>query len=151
MSVSIHCHVTRASVRRVTVRRVTLALLARLGQADDDVGIGFIGDTRMRRLNRVYRKRDRTTDVLAFAYREAPAGVASPLGDVVISMPAAQRQARASRCSLNEEVLRLLVHGVLHLVGYDHERGERQARLMRRKEAELLAALTPRPRVVRDT
>ncbi len=139
------------SVRRLTLRRVTLALLTQLGWADADVGIGFIGDTRMRRFNRVYRKQDRTTDVLAFAYREVSTGVASTLGDVVISVPAAKRQARASRCSLDEEVLRLLIHGVLHLVGYDHERNERQARLMRRKEAELLAAFTPLPHVVSDT
>ncbi len=151
VSVHIHCHVTRLSVRRLTLRRVVLALLTRLGRADADVGIGFIGDTRMRRLNRVYRKLDRTTDVLAFAYGEAPTGRASPLGDVVISMPVAKRQAKALQCSLDEEVLRLLIHGVLHLVGYDHERGERRARLMRRKEAELLTAFTPCPHVVSGT
>ncbi len=136
------------SVRQLTLRRVTLSLLTRLGRADADVGIGFIGDTRMRRLNREYRKQDCTTDVLAFAYQEVPARVVAPLGDVVISMPAAKRQARALQCSPDEEVLRLLIHGVLHLVGYDHERGEQQARLMRRKEAELLATFIPLPHVV---
>ena len=127
---------------------MTLALLTHLGQADAGIGIGFIGDTRMRRLNRTYRKQNRTTDVLAFAYREARLGPCPLLGDVVISMPEAGRQAAASKYSLDEAVLRLLIHGVLHVVGYDHERGERQARLMRRKEAELLAALAPLPRVV---
>ncbi len=150
MSIHIHCQLARTSVRRLVLRRVALSLLTRLGQADADIGIGFIGDTRMRRLNREYRKQDRTTDVLAFAYQEAPTGVMSPLGDVVISMPAVRRQARALRCSLDEEVLRLLIHGVLHLVGYDHERGRRHARIMQRKEAELLAAFIPPPRVVNE-
>ena len=151
MSIPIHCQLKKTAVRRRTLRRVALALLKRLGRADDNVGIGFVGDTRMRRLNRTYRKQNRTTDVLAFAYREARTGPCPLLGDVVISMPEARRQANASKQSLDEAVLRLLIHGVLHVVGYDHERGERQARLMRRKEAELLATFTPLPRVVVET
>ncbi len=135
-------------MRRRTLCRVALALLERLGRADADVGIGFIGDTRMRRLNHTYRKQNRTTDVLAFTYRAVRPGPRPLLGDVVISMPAARRQAGAAKHSLDEAVLRLLIHGVLHLAGYDHERGERRARLMRRKEAELLAVFTPSPRVV---
>ncbi len=148
VSVLIHCQLKRTVVRQRTLRRVVLALLKHLGRADDGVGIGFVGDTRMRRLNRTYRKQNRTTDVLAFAYWEARPGPYPLMGDVVISMPEARRQANALKYSLDEAVLRLLIHGVLHVVGYDHERGERQARLMRRKEAELLATLTPLPRVV---
>ncbi len=148
MSILIDCDLKRTSVRRRVLQRVVLALLTHLGLAGEGVSIRFVGDTRMRRLNRAYRGRHRTTDVLAFAYREARPGPWQILGDVVISMPEARRQAGASNHSLDEVVLRLLIHGILHVAGYDHERGERLARLMRRKEAELLAALAPLPRVV---
>jgi rRNA maturation RNase YbeY len=136
------------SVREATLRRVTGKLLQLLDEAEVEVCIGLIGDTKMRRLNRTYRNKDRTTDVLAFAYREARTGVTFLLGDVVISIPAARRQTKAFSHSLDEEVLRLLIHGVLHLVGYDHERSRRQARRMHRKETELFETFTPVPRLV---
>ncbi len=136
------------SVRQGTLRRVTRRLLRLLDEAEAEVCIGLVGDTRMRRLNRTYRNQDRTTDVLAFAYREAQTGVSPLLGDVVISVPTARRQAKELSHSLDEEVLRLLIHGVLHLVGYDHERSEWQARRMRRKETELFETFTPVPSLV---
>lgn len=136
------------SVRRGTLRRATGRLLRLLDEAGADVCIGLVGDTRMRGLNRRYRNQDRTTDVLAFAYREARTGVPAVLGDVVISIPTARRQAKACNHSLDEEVLRLLIHGVLHLVGYDHERSRQQARRMRQKETELFETFTPVPSLV---
>lgn len=148
MSIFIYCSLKRASIRRATLSRVTRSLLHRLGEAEADVSIGFIGDARMRRLNRTYRRQDRTTDVLAFAYREAPNAASSVLGDVVISIPRARRQAKAWQRSLDEEVLRLLIHGILHLVGYDHEQSRREARRMQRKEAGLWQTIVPIPRVI---
>ncbi len=148
MSVSIHCRLKRVSVRERTLCRLMRMILRLLDEADVEVGLGLVGDTRMRRLNRTYRRQDRTTDVLAFAYRDARTGDALLLGDVVISVPMARRQARALNHSLDEEVLRLLIHGMLHLVGYDHERSRRQALRMRRKETELFQALTPVPSLV---
>ncbi len=73
-------------------------------------------------LNRQYRNIDASTDVLAFAMREGGGGSMNPylLGDVVISVPTAQRQARAHNHSLDLEIANLTVHGVLHLLGYDH-------------------------------
>lgn len=148
MSIFIYCPLKRASIRRVTLGRVIRRLLHRLGEAEADVSIGFIGDARMRRLNRTYRRQDRTTDVLAFAYREVPRAASSMLGDVVISIPTARRQAKAWQRSLDEEVLRLLIHGILHLVGYDHEQSRREAQRMRRKEAALWQTMVPVPRVI---
>ena len=148
MSVSIQCRLKRISVRRGTLRRVAGKLLRLLDEAGAEVCIGLVGDTKMRRLNRTYRHQDRTTDVLAFAYREVRTGASPLLGDVVISIPTARRQAKARTQSLDEEVLRLLIHGVLHLVGYDHERGRQQARRMHRKETELFETFTPVPSLV---
>ena len=119
-----------------------------LDEAETEICVALVSDTSMRRLNRTYRNKDRTTDVLAFAYREVKSDVAPLLGDVVISIPAARRQAKAGSHSLDEEVLRLLIHGVLHLVGYDHERSRQQARRMQRKETELFATFTPVPSLV---
>jgi len=81
-----------------------------------DVSVLFCGDRRMRTLNRRYRLKDRSTDVLAF-----PGGGGELLGDIVISVPYAFRQARRRCEPAAREMDRLLVHGLLHLSGYDHE------------------------------
>ena len=97
--------------------------------------MALVSDPEMRRLNARWRKQDRTTDVLAFAQEGPARGL---LGDVVISIPTARRQARERGHSLPDELRVLLIHGVLHLLGYDHERGGIAARRMRRQEAHLL-------------
>ncbi len=76
----------------------------------------LVSDRRIRELNRRYRKRSAATDVLSFSLREN-----GYLGEVVISAPTARRQARRYRHRVEEEVKLLLLHGVLHLLGYDHE------------------------------
>ena len=99
-------------------------------------------DEEIRRLNRDWRGKDRPTDVLSFPLQEgAFAGVGDALGDVVISLPTARRQAGENGFTLVEEVDRLLVHGILHLVGYDHEVSPREARRMQRQERKLRALL----------
>jgi len=97
----------------------------------------------MRRLNRRYRGRNRTTDVLSFALDEGPFGSLSHgmLGDVVISLETARRVARRRRRGFREVIERLLLHGILHLAGYDHERSREDARKMRLKELEVKRAL----------
>lgn len=98
----------------------------------------------MRRLNRQYRGLDKTTDVLSFPLYEA--GTSQPgdaLGDIVISIPRAAAQAEAYGVSFRNELSRLLIHGLLHLVGYDHEKNAYQKQRMQRKEKELIDALTP--------
>jgi len=146
--VFVHSRVRHVLIGEAVVRRVVQKLLASVGAPASEISIEFVGDTRMRRLNRDYREKDRTTDVLAFACREA-GGPASPmLGDVVVSVPAAMRQAVSLEHSLNEELVRLLVHGLLHVVGYDHERGEKEARRMRGKAEKLFEAIKPLPKLV---
>jgi len=112
----------------------------RLGGAE--LSVVLVSDREMRRLNRRYRGRDRTTDVLAFAQREgdggAPEGV---LGDVVVSIDTARRQAAERGHTVGREVDRLLVHGLLHLLGYDHERSAAEARRMQRRERALARCL----------
>jgi len=88
-------------------------------KGEREVSVLFCGDRRMRSLNRRYRRIDRSTDVLAF-----PADAGDTLGDIVVSIPYAARQARRRGEPVSREVDRLLVHGFLHLLGYDHETDE---------------------------
>ena len=99
------------------VRRLLGDAAQATGTSDREVSVLFCGDRRIRTLNRRYRRKDRSTDVLAF-----PAGAEEGLlGDIVISVPYAARQARRRRESVPRELDRLLLHGYLHLLGYDHE------------------------------
>ncbi len=118
-------------------------VLLRLRRPEAEIGLTFINDPRIRRLNRIYRGKDRPTDVLAF-----PLGLSgkvkaakarrppSFLGDVVISAETARRQATERGHGLDREVARLMIHGILHLLGYDHERPA-ESRRMRRMEQTL--------------
>lgn len=143
----------QVQVRRVTFDQARLdrrarAILSDVGEASAELGILFVGDQRMRSLNRQYRGKDRTTDVLAFAMREAPHSSSTVLGDVVIAVPTAVRQAKGGQRSLDEELTVLLVHGILHLCGYDHERSEKEARRMQRRERMILRSLARVPKLV---
>lgn len=97
----------------------------------------------MRILNHQYRGVDRTTDVLAFPQIETkiPNLELKPqnfiLGDIVINLHKAKRQAIEYGITFNTEVKKLLIHGILHLIGYDHEKGGYPEKKMRRKEREL--------------
>lgn len=99
-------------------------LVAELAADRDSFAVRFVGDRTMRAWNRDYRGKDRTTDVLSFPGERSPEGW--PLGDVAISVPQAARQAAARSEPLARELRVLLLHGILHCLGHDHEtdRGE---------------------------
>ena len=105
-----------------------------------ELSIAVTDDETVRSLNREYAGEDAVTDVLSFSQREgeefvAPPEGAPPLGDVVIAYPQATRQAAERGRAATEEVTRLLVHGVLHLLGYDHAAPEEARRMGEREEA----------------
>jgi len=124
------------------VRRAALHVLRRLG-VEGELSVALVDDAEIRRLNVTYRGADRPTDVLAFAARDGEPWHAPDdlLGDVVISLDTAKRQAAARRVDLGEEMRLLLTHGILHLLGYDHERSPAEARRMFRKQRELVREL----------
>jgi probable rRNA maturation factor len=139
-------HVKPAFARFVRTR--ALAVLARRALAAEEVArplelsIVVTDDRVTRTLNRRYRGRDAPTDVLSFGLGPdagfvVPLGGPRQLGEIVISYPTAARQARADGQNVHDELTHLLVHGVLHLLGYDHER-PRQAKAMRAREEALL-------------
>jgi len=93
--------------------------------------IAFISDRRMRELNKFFRGKDTTTDVLSFPHEPDEFDVdKTNLGDIVISAEQAQRQAKENGLTLDNEIKQLILHGILHLCGYDHEtdNGEMNAR-----------------------
>jgi probable rRNA maturation factor len=124
-----------------TVARAARAMLAALRMEAHELSIVLTDDAHIRTLNRAYRKKDRPTDVLAFAQREGDLGdrAGRLLGDVVVSIPTAQRQADAQSKDALSEVLWLLGHGLLHLLGWDHDTPARDRR-MRRETARIVAA-----------
>jgi probable rRNA maturation factor len=121
-------------------------LAAEKAKSKTEVGIVVTGQEMVQQLNRNFRGQDEPTDVLAFSSREeavglptfilAPDGL-SHLGEVIISYPQALKQAEEHSHSLKKELTILLIHGLLHLLGYDHEEGE-QERQMQAREKELL-------------
>lgn len=124
------------------LRRRAGAILAAAGQRKSELSIALVDDRAIEALNGRYRGKPRPTDVLSFSLVEGPhAGHrAGLLGDVVISVETAARQARERRRGLDETIARLLLHGVLHLLGHDHERDDESAR-MRAEERRIWRAL----------
>jgi probable rRNA maturation factor len=110
-----------------------------------ELSIVLTDDATVSRLNRDYRATDAPTDVLSFAQNEGDAAPKRPkdapahLGDVVISVDTALRQAAEAAISIQDELSHLLVHGILHLLGYDHERAK-DAKIMRAREDAILGA-----------
>ena len=112
-----------------------------------ELSVLLVNDERMRVLNRQYRGIDRTTDVLSFpqedsvSFKDLSPESDLVLGDIVINLHKAERQARENGLTFQEELKRLLVHGLLHLLGYDHEKGGYAERKMKEKSRRLLKEL----------
>ncbi len=115
-----------------------------MGYCDSELSLSIVGDRTIRRINRDYLGRDKPTNVISFAMQEGDFPGLNPqlLGDVVISADTAAREAEEGGVSFESRLTFLLLHGILHLTGYDHERsGEAEARRMAEKERELFALL----------
>jgi probable rRNA maturation factor len=118
-------HYPEAAARRL--RPWLRALLTALAPDSESLGVRFVGDRAMRQANRQFRGKDKPTDVLSFPGEEGH------LGDILISVPTALRQAAEAGHGAERELRTLLLHGVLHCMGYDHETdGGEMERLERR-------------------
>lgn len=110
---------------------------------DVELSILLTDDTLISELNRRYLRKNGPTNVLAFPMREESlSDEATLLGDVVISLDAAARESQQSGESLERTVTRLLIHGILHLLGHDHEQSRAEARSMNREEKRLLELIS---------
>ncbi len=116
-----------------------------MGCKTHEISILITDDTKIRELNRTYRGIDKSTNVLSFPMQEAKFSDLAPglLGDVVISFDTAQKEADAADISLSERMSQLLIHGILHLVGFDHEKNKQDEMDMEDKSSELMKLLEP--------
>jgi len=121
-----------ARIDRKAVAELARATLEAIGRAAESLTVAFVRDRVIRDLNRDYRRLDRATDVLSFPSRDGQGGrkefsdeslfeAAGYIGDIVISTETALRQAEEANHSFDREVSELVIHGTLHLCGYDHE------------------------------
>ena len=108
---------------RAALRRDVRKILALLGGGERELSLLFVDDEGIRKINRDYLRRDRPTNVIAFSLAEGDFGDVNPgvLGDVVVSVETAAREARAAGIAIEDAILYLILHGILHLAGYDHE------------------------------
>ncbi|RMF42863.1 MAG: rRNA maturation RNase YbeY [Deltaproteobacteria bacterium] len=137
---------------RQNSRNVDLSLIKRAAQKilsvsecpDAELSVLLVDDEEIRQINRDYLDRDRPTNVISFSMQEGEGGELCPglLGDVVISVDTAARDAAEAEIPFEHELCFLLLHGILHLLGYDHERsGDDEAARMEARERELFALL----------
>ncbi len=119
-------------------------MLRALEMPDAEISISLVDDSAISELNAAYRKKQGATDVLSFSLLEGEHSErrGALLGDVVVSLETAARQAARGGRSLDQEVMRLLIHGALHLLGHDHEHAG-EARRMRAEERRLWRLLWP--------
>ena len=126
-------------------------VLSSLDSNEYEISILFIGDQGIRDLNQRFRSVDRSTDVLSFSQlSEGLTEISGTLilGDVAISLETALRQTKKHGLSLEEELTLLLIHGILHLLGYDHEISDHEEERMRKKTRELFTMIYPGKKLV---
>ena len=130
------------------IKKRAQALLVLCGVPEAELSIALIDDPRMRDLNRRYRDKDRPTNVLAFAMQEDFGHPTPPhiLGDIVISLDTARQEAQKEGVSFHHRLTTLLIHGLLHLLGFDHERSDDEALRMDEEEKKLFQQITNRER-----
>jgi probable rRNA maturation factor len=143
MKVLIRNQQRRRPLDRSRILNAANNILSLTDRTEAELSILFTGDKKMLELNNTYRGKNRTTDVLSFESRIPVYIKDGPdiLGDIVICIPRAEAQAKSAGVEFYDELFRLLIHGVLHLTGYDHEASLYMARKMQKKEEEIFNAL----------
>jgi probable rRNA maturation factor len=121
------------------------AILSALGSPDGELSILLLDNPQIAVLNKDYLQREGPTNVIAFPMKEGAFAEITPdlLGDVVISLETAEKEGLAAGMSMQDRLGELMVHGILHLFGYDHETTETEALRMEAKSRELLKQLEP--------
>ena len=148
MAVWFHSRLRRWTIRQKVLEQLVQGILAQTDRAGAHISLTLVGRIGMRNLNQKYRNRDYPTDVLSFPTVQMKQTGETFLGDVVICLPTAVSQASTYGNTSDQEFLRLLIHGVLHLLGYDHETSFPEAKRMQRKERAIFQRLSPVPKII---
>jgi probable rRNA maturation factor len=144
MSISIQNRQKRQTVDTGRLRRSLKRLLKELNYGEIEISLLLVDDDQIREINRTYLKRDRPTNVISFSMREGSFGHIHPeiLGDIILSTETAARDARTCQLDFMDEMEFLLIHGLLHLIGYNHENtGAEETEKMKIRERELFFML----------
>jgi len=143
MAVLIDNRQSNYALSQKKIRKKAQAILNALGNPDSELSVVYVDDAEIEALNKKYFNRSGPTNVIAFPMREGAFSDITPLllGDVVISTETASREALNSGISVEIRLEQLLVHGVLHLFGFDHESNQVEGRKMAVKAAELLTLI----------
>ena len=151
---------TQNQIDQSFFQRIADAVLKELKiKSKTEISLAIVGNGRIRKLNKIYRGKNRVTDVLSFSNKSVlsylakafprlkkgediefvnPPDKISRLGEIIISYPQAKKQARKKEHSLEKELTILFIHGILHLLGYDHEKNIKQAEQMEKIEEKIL-------------
>lgn len=115
---------SRYPISRPKIKAKIEEILGKFGVDDVEVSLAIVGDRKMKQLNQQYRQKDETTNVLSFSLEE-PRGEEGilRLGDIVVSYPEAQKEALEENKLINEVLLKLVEHGLMHLLGFNHDNG----------------------------
>ncbi len=142
-------NLTTNSVSEDFLRRIAKIVLEGEGKKEVGLSIAFVGQGRMREINKKYRKKNRVTDVLAFPeskvllekFRVGLFQKVQGLGEIIICLREVKKNAKKFKSSFDKELAKVLIHGILHLLGYDHEKSETEAEKMKEKEECYLSRL----------
>ncbi|MBE0575090.1 MAG: rRNA maturation RNase YbeY [Desulfuromonadales bacterium] len=144
MKIAIENRQSKQQIRKVPLRKAARKILSVSGCPDAQLSILIVDDVMIQEINRDYLGKDRPTNVISFAMQEGEGAGVQPdlLGDVVISAETAARDAGEAKTSFESELFFLLLHGILHLLGYDHERGtQAEAKRMEAREREIFSMI----------
>jgi probable rRNA maturation factor len=144
MKIQIENKQTKIKIQRRKIRSTVLKLLKIMDCANKELSISFVDDNTIKQLNNHYLQRNHSTNVLSFSLQEGEYGNVNPhiLGDIVVSTETAQRDAAKGDLSLSEEIDFLIIHGLLHLLGFNHKNTTKaQTTKMQMKERELFVIL----------
>jgi probable rRNA maturation factor len=143
MSILIQNQQNKVSIDLPRTRQALQKILELLEIEDKEVSVLIVDDEGIQKINLDYLGRDRPTNVISFSMSEGEFGDVNPslLGDIIISAETAQRDADNHTIPLEDEIDFLLIHGTLHLLGYDHETTDSDAEIMKEKEKELFFSL----------
>jgi probable rRNA maturation factor len=140
MNLKIKNNQNKIKIDRHKIRGTVGKITKMLDCADKEISLCFVDDEKIKQLNKQYLGKDKATNVLSFSLRETEYGDVNPqiLGDIVISVETAKRDAFESGLTLAQEIDFLLIHGFLHLLGYNHQNTtKKETNIMRQKEKEV--------------
>ena len=135
-------NLTTASVDEDFLKKICQEVLRGEKKENKDLSVALVGQGRMRKINKRYRGKNRITDVLAFPesrvllekFKVGPVQKTQQLGEIIICFREVKKNAKKYNTTFEKELARVLIHGLLHLLGYDHEKSETESEKMRRKE-----------------